>query len=177
MPRNAAYLVSDPSRLPEGLLSSTSVPPTDAFGTSTDHKLGPFMHSHNRTEKPEKAAVEILNSNELALRLKVKESWVIEQSKRSRTADPACVRRRPGPRAARGRLLAIPRAVRLPDSEQARRRRHREGHLVAFEWSTEVYRSRDCEDRADARGSADQRQVRMDGRLRAGRFCDLARPS
>ncbi|AEU38074.1 hypothetical protein [Granulicella mallensis] len=32
--------------------------------------------------------MEILDSNELALRLKVKESWVIEQSKRSRTSDP-----------------------------------------------------------------------------------------
>jgi hypothetical protein len=32
--------------------------------------------------------IEILNSSELALRLKVKESWVIEQSKRSRTSDP-----------------------------------------------------------------------------------------
>jgi len=93
MPRNAAYLVSDPSRLPEGLLSSTSVPPTEAFGTSSEHELRPFMHSHNRTEKPEKAVVEILNSNELALRLKVKESWVIEQSKRSRTADPIPVLR------------------------------------------------------------------------------------
>jgi hypothetical protein len=31
---------------------------------------------------------EILDSNELALRLKVKESWVVEQSKRSRTRDP-----------------------------------------------------------------------------------------
>lgn len=31
---------------------------------------------------------EILDSGELALRLKVKESWVIEQSKRSRTMDP-----------------------------------------------------------------------------------------
>jgi hypothetical protein len=31
---------------------------------------------------------EILNSSELALRLKVKESWVVEQSKRSRTSDP-----------------------------------------------------------------------------------------
>jgi hypothetical protein len=51
------------------------------------------MHSQNRTEKPEKAVVEILNSNELALRLKVKESWVIEQSKRSRTADPIPVLR------------------------------------------------------------------------------------
>jgi len=32
--------------------------------------------------------IEILNSSELALRLKVKESWVIDQSKRSRTLDP-----------------------------------------------------------------------------------------
>jgi hypothetical protein len=31
---------------------------------------------------------EILDSSELALRLKVKESWVVEQSKRSRTRDP-----------------------------------------------------------------------------------------
>jgi hypothetical protein len=31
---------------------------------------------------------EILDSSELALRLKVKESWVVEQSKRSRTHDP-----------------------------------------------------------------------------------------
>ena len=31
---------------------------------------------------------EILNSSELALRLKVRESWIIEQSKRSRTRDP-----------------------------------------------------------------------------------------
>ncbi len=31
---------------------------------------------------------EILDSSELALRLKVKESWVVEQSKRSRSNDP-----------------------------------------------------------------------------------------
>ena len=31
---------------------------------------------------------EILDSVELALRLKVRESWVVEQSKRSRTSDP-----------------------------------------------------------------------------------------
>ena len=37
---------------------------------------------------PSLPEMEILDSNELALRLKVKESWVIEQSKRSRTADP-----------------------------------------------------------------------------------------
>ncbi len=39
-------------------------------------------------EKRENADFEILESSELALRLKVKESWVVEQSKRSRTADP-----------------------------------------------------------------------------------------
>lgn len=31
---------------------------------------------------------EILDSSEFALRLKVKESWVVEQSKRARTSDP-----------------------------------------------------------------------------------------
>lgn len=31
---------------------------------------------------------EVLDSSELALRLKVRESWVIDQSKRSRTSDP-----------------------------------------------------------------------------------------
>ena len=31
---------------------------------------------------------EVLTSAELALRLKVKESWVVDQSKRSRTSDP-----------------------------------------------------------------------------------------
>jgi hypothetical protein len=39
-------------------------------------------------EGPSGLKMEILDSNELALRLKVKESWVIEQSKRSRTSDP-----------------------------------------------------------------------------------------
>jgi hypothetical protein len=39
-------------------------------------------------EVPSGLKMEILDSNELALRLKVKESWVIEQSKRSRTSDP-----------------------------------------------------------------------------------------
>jgi len=37
---------------------------------------------------PSAPEMEILDSNELALRLKVKESWVVEQSKRSRTSDP-----------------------------------------------------------------------------------------
>jgi len=31
---------------------------------------------------------EVLNSGELAQRLKVKESWVVDQSKRCRTSDP-----------------------------------------------------------------------------------------
>ena len=31
---------------------------------------------------------EVLDSSELAQRLKVKKSWIIEQSKRSRTSDP-----------------------------------------------------------------------------------------
>jgi hypothetical protein len=31
---------------------------------------------------------EVLTSDELAQRLKVKESWVVDQSKRSRTSDP-----------------------------------------------------------------------------------------
>jgi len=31
---------------------------------------------------------EVLDSSELAQRLKVRESWVIDQSKRSRTSDP-----------------------------------------------------------------------------------------
>jgi hypothetical protein len=31
---------------------------------------------------------EVLDSSELAHRLKVKESWVVDQSKRSRTSDP-----------------------------------------------------------------------------------------
>ncbi len=33
-------------------------------------------------------AFEVLTSAELALRLKVRESWVVDQSKRSRTHDP-----------------------------------------------------------------------------------------
>lgn len=40
------------------------------------------------TRQPSGVEFEILDSNELALRLKVKESWVVEQSKRSRTSDP-----------------------------------------------------------------------------------------
>jgi predicted DNA-binding transcriptional regulator AlpA len=32
--------------------------------------------------------IEVINSAELAQRLKVKESWVVDQSKRSRSSDP-----------------------------------------------------------------------------------------
>jgi predicted DNA-binding transcriptional regulator AlpA len=32
--------------------------------------------------------IEVINSAELAQRLKVKESWIVDQSKRSRTSDP-----------------------------------------------------------------------------------------
>jgi hypothetical protein len=42
-------------------------------------------------EQPEAASAfpyEVLTTAELAQRLKVKESWVVDQSKRSRTADP-----------------------------------------------------------------------------------------
>jgi hypothetical protein len=42
-------------------------------------------------EQPEPASAfhyEVLTTAELAERLKVKESWVVDQSKRSRTADP-----------------------------------------------------------------------------------------
>jgi hypothetical protein len=35
-----------------------------------------------------KRSSEVINSAELAQRLKVKESWVVDQSKRSRTSDP-----------------------------------------------------------------------------------------
>ena len=44
-----------------------------------------------KREQPEPASAfpyEVLTTAELAERLKVKESWVVDQSKRSRTADP-----------------------------------------------------------------------------------------
>jgi hypothetical protein len=44
-----------------------------------------------KREQPEPASAfpyEVLTTAELAVRLKVKESWVVDQSKRSRSADP-----------------------------------------------------------------------------------------
>ena len=93
MPQTAAQLISDSSRLPRELFPSTRVRSTKRLETSTEHEPRRFINSHERTEKTEKSPVEILNSSELALRLKVKESWVVEQSKRSRTADPIPVLR------------------------------------------------------------------------------------
>jgi len=58
--------------------------PSDASGMSRGNRGGTPGASRMIGEM----SIEILNSCELALRLKVKESWVIEQSKRSRTADP-----------------------------------------------------------------------------------------
>jgi hypothetical protein len=48
---------------------------------------------------------EVLTSAELAQRLKVKESWVVDQSKRSRTSDPIPVFRLGKHRRYRGALL------------------------------------------------------------------------
>ena len=45
------------------------------------------MESDKRKQAPA-FAYEVLTATELAQRLKVKESWVVEQSKPSRTADP-----------------------------------------------------------------------------------------
>jgi hypothetical protein len=42
----------------------------------------------NRESSPFSFPYEVLTTAELAERLKVKESWVVDQSKRSRTVDP-----------------------------------------------------------------------------------------
>jgi hypothetical protein len=42
----------------------------------------------NQESSPSSFPYEVLTTAELAERLKVKESWVVDQSKRSRTADP-----------------------------------------------------------------------------------------
>jgi len=42
----------------------------------------------NQGPSPSSFPYEVLTTTELAERLKVKESWVVDQSKRSRTADP-----------------------------------------------------------------------------------------
>jgi hypothetical protein len=45
-------------------------------------------HSNSNNQNSGDAEYEIIDSEELALRLKVRESWVVEQSKPSRTSDP-----------------------------------------------------------------------------------------
>jgi hypothetical protein len=46
------------------------------------------MKNHEQPEPASAFPYEVLTTAELAERLKVKESWVVDQSKRSRTADP-----------------------------------------------------------------------------------------
>jgi len=51
----------------------------------------PNDHSHPKSALrlgPSPIDFEVLTSAELAQRLKIKESWVVDQSKRSRTSDP-----------------------------------------------------------------------------------------
>src|SRR5579864_5979825 len=47
-----------------------------------------FVHRRSRNISSVFDSFEVLTSLELAQRLKVKESWVVDQSKRSRTSDP-----------------------------------------------------------------------------------------
>jgi hypothetical protein len=88
MPRSVSDPIVALSSLSNGLLSSTIVPPEKPNGTDFEGRLRPTSRIREPVEMKSQTAVEILDSNELALRLKVKESWVIEQSKRSRTSDP-----------------------------------------------------------------------------------------
>ena len=46
------------------------------------------MKDHRHNEAASSFPYEVLTTAELAEGLKVKESWVVDQSKRSRTADP-----------------------------------------------------------------------------------------
>ncbi|MGA9305033.1 MAG: hypothetical protein WBW31_06455 [Candidatus Sulfotelmatobacter sp.] len=46
------------------------------------------MKNRDQSEVASAFPYEVLTTAELAERLKVKESWVVDQSKRSRTADP-----------------------------------------------------------------------------------------
>ena len=46
------------------------------------------MKNREQSEPASAFPYEVLTTAELAERLKVKESWVVDQSKRSRTADP-----------------------------------------------------------------------------------------
>jgi hypothetical protein len=51
----------------------------------------PGRYSHEKSASrlgPRPTDYEVLTSAELAQRLKVKDSWVVDQSKRSRTSDP-----------------------------------------------------------------------------------------
>jgi hypothetical protein len=74
--------------------TSAIAPATVPFGRRPDEQpIALAQLPHERSEKGRNAGVEILDSIELALRLKVKASWVVEQSKRSRTADPIPVLR------------------------------------------------------------------------------------
>ena len=93
MSRSAAHSTVDISRPYEGFRSSANPPSPGTHAVSSDHRLRMPANNQDPAEKNGRAFVEILNSSELALRLKVKESWVIEQSKRSRTADPIPVLR------------------------------------------------------------------------------------
>jgi hypothetical protein len=52
-----------------------------------DRKEG-SMKKREQLEQASAFPYEVLTTAELAERLKVKESWVVDQSKRSRTADP-----------------------------------------------------------------------------------------
>jgi hypothetical protein len=50
---------------------------------------GRYSHEQSASRLASRPAdYEVLTSSELAQRLKVKESWVVDQSKRSRTSDP-----------------------------------------------------------------------------------------
>jgi hypothetical protein len=46
------------------------------------------MKNHQQSQAASSFPYEVLTTTELAERLKVKESWVVDQSKPSRTADP-----------------------------------------------------------------------------------------
>jgi hypothetical protein len=46
------------------------------------------MKNHRHNEAVSSFPYEVLTTTELAERLKVKESWVVDQSKPSRTTDP-----------------------------------------------------------------------------------------
>jgi hypothetical protein len=71
--------------LPRRISEFRLVEPPTARSQDRSH-LGPYGVVGRQMASA--SEFEILNSSELALRLKVKESWVVEQSKRSRTSDP-----------------------------------------------------------------------------------------